>query len=94
MPLRTPLSELEDQPIYTTISRFLNDLHVQEGSSITHVTVTVHGHDAHFVPGRETHRLDVTRMKGFATLAYQEMTLEAPVDNTVMMIALAPDTPR
>jgi len=93
MPLHKPPSGPEDQPIYTTISRFLNDLHRQEGRNISHVTVTVHGQESYFLRGHDVHRLDVTRQKGYATLTYQEMTLEAPVDNTVMMIAMAPDAP-
>ncbi len=87
MPLHFQSADLEDQPIYRTINRFLHDIHKQEGRNVTHVTVTIHGHNPYFVPGPEIHRLEVTRMKGFTTLAYQEMSLEAPVENTVMVIA-------
>lgn len=94
MPIHFQPTSFKDQPIYSTISRFLDDLHLQEGRNISHVTVTVHGSPAHFVPGRDIHQLEVTRMKGYNTLAYQEMTLESPVNNMVMMIALAPESIR
>ncbi|WP_341834186.1 hypothetical protein WJU16_14385 [Chitinophaga pollutisoli] len=91
MPFQFQPTCIKDQPIYSTISRFLNDLHRQEGRNISHVTVTVHGSPSHFVPGRDIHQLEVTRTKGYNTLAYQEMTLESPVNNMVMMIAHSPE---
>ncbi len=81
----------EDHPIYTTISRFLSELHQQEGRNIRHVTVTVHGTESHFRPCRQVHRLEVTRMKGHTALAYQETSLDVPVENTVMLVALEPE---
>ncbi|WP_109696204.1 hypothetical protein [Chitinophaga deserti] len=86
----TSTTNQDDHPIYTTISRFLSELHHQEGRNIRHVTVTVHGTESHFRPCRQVHRLEVTRMKGHTALAYQEMTLDAPVENTVMLVALEP----
>lgn len=93
MPLQLKPTDLDDQPIYTTISRFLSDLHFQEGRNITHVTVTVHGRESHFLPDREVYHLAVNRIKGHTSLAYQEMTIDSPVENTVMLIALSPEVP-
>lgn len=72
--------------IRSIISQFIQSLH-NTGGAISHVTVTVHGELQHFVPDRPIHHFDVTKMEGTARLSYQDMKLDAPIENLVTIVA-------
>lgn len=72
--------------IRSIIAEFIQNLH-NTGGAISHVTVAVHGEPQHFVPDRPIHHFDVTKMEGTARLSYQDMKLEAPIENLVTILA-------
>lgn len=77
-----------NRQIRSVISQFIHRLHETSGSSISHVTVTVHGQLQHFVPDRRINHFSVTKMEGVAQLSYQDMELEeAPITNMITIIA-------
>ena len=79
--------QTSSQELRKVISQFIHHLHETGGSSISHVTVTVHGELQHFVPDRRINHFSVTKMDGVAELSYQDMELEAPIANMVTLIA-------
>lgn len=70
----------------SVIAAFIHQLHETGGTSISHVTVTVHGELKHFSAEREINTIPVNRMAGISSLAYQEMPINAPIANLVTII--------
>lgn len=77
------------QEICAIISQFIHRLHETGDTSISHVTVTVHGELQHFVPDRRISHFAVNKMEGVAELSYQDMELEAPIANMITFVATA-----
>ncbi|MGN7719439.1 hypothetical protein [Chitinophaga sp. 22620] len=71
----------------TLIAGFIRRMHAESGESIRHITVTVHGRQEHFEPDRRIQHLAAENTPGVATISYQEMSLEGPIDNLVVFIA-------
>lgn len=71
----------------TLIASFIRHVHAEAGESIRHITVTVHGQQEHFEPDRRIQHLAAEKTPGVATLSYQEMSLEGPIENLVVFIA-------
>ncbi|MGX5818323.1 hypothetical protein ACWKWU_09020 [Chitinophaga lutea] len=79
-------SNLENR-LQHVISSFLNQMHEAGSPFVSYITVTVHG-DRHFFS--ETHKInamDLGKIPGEGHLEYQEMSVDAAIPNTVVMVA-------